>query len=1047
MSETTIPLRGGLELRASKRQSAPGSLLYCKNFEVNRFDGYTKTGGFVRYDGRHVLVDPGDYYRITCTDATQYSWTVGSVISVGNNASGIICNFSSVLSGSDYIHTFIVKLISSTYGFTPLAGALVSTLETVPESMTIGTVARVDAGQTPAERQTEINFLESAYNGLVQKVPGGQYTKIPGVTVFRNRLYVVADYRCILITSGTYANIDPLEGDVIRKTSTGDVIGTIVQLVVIGGDWGAGSGLGYIIVDTAGNDDVSLASTNPIEVYRSSTAYAIGNYSQDLTSLSRAGILTCGYNNDGDWIYDSGGTPLAPTVNRWERITLGRAIPYVGGQDGNAPIAYVRPGYVGEVNTTPITTSTTTPDGYATTCTTNASSWLDSNTNLGAPLEAGVGDDASDYVYNGAATVLLPDIYFGFDLSEIPDGATIKGIQFTVIRRSTVASQQQDEVVTLRGLTGAVNNYAKTTAWGNTFTSNTYGSSVDTWGNPLQTSQVKGEGFGLRIQIRTLTGTPQAQIQRVQIAVTYVPQSSRAYLWNGASDVAEVTIIHHTVVSGAFDSGNDAAGTLIVDGLVPDAEKTTLLGAGLQIRSGPGGGGNLIATTAGKDTPITLPDSASVRAANKRYQFVEARPYASDDNEVLFITNGVEPAMMFDGTYGLSISTGLEAEFEKPTHAAWWGNNLFLGYDTGTVQVSETGSPLTYIGTGSDALEIGAGDFITGLMPLKGRALAVSTRNRIYAIYGRTADDFSLEIVSPVVGSLPYSAIDIGQPMFADFQGISTVSETDRYGNFAAGRLSDPVSPWLDQRLTTDANSLTRFIAALQNRRDSQYRMFFADGWILTGTQTREGMQFTTQFMHAGTDRGIRVLGLTSGVFDDGEEGAFFTIDNESKLETDSISATYAERNRYVYKLGSGRTFDGQAMECSLITSFMDMGDPTRLKSFDRATFFAEGYYTDVYVDFGEAGETADYTQWDIYANRPAVGIGGPANQTLTFVPSDTTARPGPTGMFRTAQVANRAYAMNVGITISDDELGNGIAPITFQDITIRYDAAGFTKG
>lgn len=1173
MPEVTVPLTGGLELRRSKRAAAPGSLLYCKNFEVNRFDGYAKTSGFVRYDGRHVLVEPGDYFRITATDATQYSWTVGSVIGLGSSATGIICNFSSVLSGGNYIHTFVVKLISSGYGIIPIVGGIATTYTASPEYLTIGSVERLDVGETTASREAEINALETAYNGLVGKVPGGPYTKIPGVTVFRNKLYVVADYRNILVSSGTYANIDPLEGDLLRK-SDGSEIGNIVQFTPISGDWGAGTGFGYFVVDTAGYDDVTLNTysqhiTNSefsgdtsmwisedsawafpsnnavtstanktlsqtiiapvasgdsysisfnvnnnaggstltvdfyqdaslvqnvynavptgggavvslsglmtgaanrivftvttlvttgfeidnvgltvldgIHVYRSSTAYDIGLYRQDLTGASRAGILTCGYQNDGDWIYDSGGTPLAFGLNRWSRVTLGRSIPYVGGQDGNAPIAYVRPGYVADNTTTPVTTSTTTPDGFATTCTSQSSGWLDSVTGMGAPLAAGTGDNAN-YVYNSAATILLPDINFGFDLSEIPDGATITGIQFTVVRRSTVAAQQIDEVVTLNGVSGGVNNYAKTTAWGNTMTSHVYGSSVDTWGNPLQTSQVKSAGFGLRIQVRTITGTPQAEIQKVQIAVTYKPQSTKAYLWNGATDV-EVTIIHHTITSGAFDSGNDAAGQLIVDGLVPDSEKTALLGAGLQIRSGPSGGGNLIATTAGKDVPITLPDSSQVYAAAKRYQFSEARPYASDDNEVLFITNGVEPGMMFDGTYGLSISTGLEAEFEKPTHAAYWGNNLFLGYDTGSVQVSDTGSPLTYIGAGSAALEIGVGDFITGLMPLKGQALAVSTRNRIYAIYGRVAEEFTLEIVSPVVGSVSYSAIDVGRPIFADYQGVSTVNETDRYGNFAAGRLSESVSPWLNPRLQVDTASLGRFVGALQNRENSQYRMFFADGWVLTGTLKDDGMQFTTQHLKVTSDSddiGVRVLGLTSGVFDDGKEGSFFTIDNATKGETDFLGLSYAERNRYVYKLGCGRKFDGQAMQCSLITGFNHMGDVIRWKKFDRATFFADGYYSDVEVHFGVAAESAEYDTFDIYADLPSQGMGGATSQMLSFIP--TTARPDPTGMMRTAEIAADGYALNLGITLSDDSIGNGLAPITFQDVTVRFNAIDKTK-
>ena len=254
--EVTVPLTGGLELRRSKRDSAPGSLLYCKNFEVDRYDGYTTTKGFVRYDGRHVLVDEGDYYRITCTDAMQYSWTVGTVVYF-SYSSGIICNFSSVSSGGNYVHTFIVKIISSSYATAPIAGEYVSTVGNSPEIMQTGSVARIETGYTPAQRESETSAIEGLYNALVTKVPGGDYTKIPGVTVFRNKVYVVADYRSFYINNGTTVNIDILEGDLLRR-SDGAEIGTIVNHDYLSGDWGAGTGVGQFVIDTAGYDDVSM---------------------------------------------------------------------------------------------------------------------------------------------------------------------------------------------------------------------------------------------------------------------------------------------------------------------------------------------------------------------------------------------------------------------------------------------------------------------------------------------------------------------------------------------------------------------------------------------------------------------------------------------------------------------------------------------------------------------------------------------------------------------------------------------------------------------
>lgn len=1035
MPQKGVTLGGGLELTSSKRSAAPGTLQYCKNFEIDGIkQGYTKAGGFVRYDGRSVWAPDsgGQFYTISTTSSSNnFTWTPGQLLSIGppdqSTVIGtafyaVLCTWSQTdLGGGSYRYTFVVRVTDNSIE-RPTTGATVSNYQLTEDLVIASYLYGINFGTT-ALNEASATAIESDYNDLISKVPGGQYTRIGGASIFKDKVYVVADYRTLLVVNGTYANIIPLEGDVIRKTSDSSVIGTIVKFTPTG-DWGAATGVGVISVDTAGRADVSLSNGDDLEVYRSSTAYVIGDYFQDSTSNMRAGILTCGYNNDFQYtaISDAGDA----TQNRWTRVDLGRQLRYVGGQNGNAPIAYTRPGYVSEAGTI-----ANTGVIYADEVSASGGLWANTSNATGAA-------DGSYADETGAATIsgLLT---CKFDLSSIPDGATIVGVQVSITRRGGTANRAYDQLVAFGGITGLVANYARTSeAWPTTVAAVTYGSSTDTWGNALQTSQVKGDDFSVGIQFRR-TAAVDGFVDAVGIQVWYYPQSTTAYIYNGSTDVATAQIIHYTVEDGAFDSGNDASGVMVVSGLLTDAEKTTLIGAGMQIRSAASGGGNLIATVASKDEPITLPDSAALLlpSVNTRYQMVEARPYAQDGTEVLFIANGVEPAVMFDGTYAIPIRTGLETDYEKPLHAAWWGNNLFLAYASGSIQVSATGDPVTFIANASDAAEIAVGDYITGLIPLKGQALAVCTKRSIYAIYGRDTSTFTLEIISPDVGGTPYSMVNAGIPILADQNGIQTLAAVQEYGNFARGRLSDAVTPWLRGRLQSGTRP-DGLIGAAAMRSKGQYRQFFADGWILTGTLRPDGgMEFTTQryeLDNSSTDVGCQVLALHSGVFDDGTESLFFSFANRFD----------SNRNRFLYRADSGRRFDDVAMDCGFSTNFEHLGGVGAEVKVDLAVIFADAMYSTLTTKFGTAGIDGSYPY---HSSNPQNTVGsltpGTSPVEVTF---DASTLQDPISMMRSVDVSADCFAIGMTVSINDESVGIGNAPITLQEVLYTFTPSTLTK-
>lgn len=1024
-----VQLAGGLDLVSSKRSASPGSLQACKNFEVDGIkQGYTKSGGFVRYDGRAVWAPDsgGIFYQVTTTASAgpAKNWTPGQSLIIGppqqntlNGVAiyGVLCSWSTVSVGANFQYIMTIMVTSGIER--PTSGATVTNFQ-LTEDVVIGSIADGIGGSNTSQFDANAMAFEAAYNALVTKVPGGKFTRIGGAAIFKNKVYVVADYRTILVSSGTYDNITPLEGDLIRKTDGTLPIGRIVQFQDLGG-WDTDAGAGLIVIDTAGYADVTLTAGNALEVFRSSTAYALANYSQDLTSGGRAGLLTCGYQNDYE--YSDLTDASDPAQNRWQRVNLGRQVRYHTGT--NAPIQYARPGYVADLEPPSSVTE------YADECSSTSAQW----TNQGN----GTGAEDANFVTEGSPQTVTAPLDFKFDLSAIPDGATITGIQVTIRRRANTANRAFDIQVGLLNLSGSSANYADlSTAWPTVTTDKVYGSSTDKWGNPLDVEQVKSDDFGVRLQVRR-SATVDMLVDSCKIQVWYSPQTTTAYVYNGSTDVATVQVVHYTVEDGAF-ADNDASGVMVLDGLVTDAEKTTLLGSGMQLRSAASGGGNLLAVLASADTPITLPDSVSVQNAGFRYQLVEARPYAADNTQVLFICNGREACVMFDGTHAIPLRTGLDNEFEKPTHAAWWGSNLFLGYASGSIQVSATGDPVTFIGPGSDAQELAVGDFITGMIPLKGQALAVCTRRSIYAIYGRDAASFSLEGLAPDVGAVPYSSVNVGTPMLADQNGVNTLAAVQEYGNFARARLSDMVTPWLRGRMQ-GINRPDGFVAAIPVRYKSQYRMYFADGWIMTGTLRAEGgMDFTTQryeLDHDDRDVGCQVLALASGLFDDGTEAVFFSFANRFD----------SNRNRYLYRADCGRRYDGEHMHCFLATNFDHPQGATGLVKLDRVTVFADAVYTRGEVSFGTADNAINYA----YPSSPyatvdfgwAVGRAG-VKEVSFDTDLSTTIAP----VARSVEAGFESFAVAFAITINDDAFLGGNAPVTFQELVYHYTGTQFTK-
>lgn len=643
----------------------------------------------------------------------------------------------------------------------------------------------------------------------------------------------------------------------------------------------------------------------------------------------------------------------------WERQDLGRQLEYVetAATDTSAFfLPYIRRGFVSQIDEDELLDT----------------GWVGSDTlaeDIGggrtpwSGLDAGnlAADDLAEAGDSGSSLALRTNTLkatFSAEALQIPAGALVRGVEVRVYRRAQTGAKE--ELVTI-GCTSTVarSNKADVTrslpvvAAGGTGREQTYGGANDIWGNgltELKPSDINDGGFNVQLAFRLQGGAlSNVFVDAVQVKVYYQEQTRKAFVNNsgGSPWDQEIEVIHYTVAEGAADTtpaGGDRRGLLVINSSIGTAySRPWLFGPNMGIYTEDDRGGALLAYCASTDEPITLASTYAVAEADARYVFHSANPYASDQYDVTFIVNGAEHGHMFDGAYLLPIQTGLLAQFEKPRHVVWAGTYLAMGYNTGSVSVSDVGDPLTYLDAASLAAEIGAGDRVTGLAKLKGNSLGVFTESSIFAIQG-TDPSTGLERVEIASnsGAIEYSVLDIGQPVFLDFGGPATLATTDQYGDFSSGRLAEGATPWFLERLQLPTRNQTTdktFIAAYVMRNKRQCRYLFADGWQATLTFTpTDGVQVTTQrFYGDWQDRdasAITVLGVCHGTTSTGQDVAFMTFARDPE----------SSRYRYVFQIDAGHSFDGEEIIAQWTSQPLQMGPPFYRKQLDQLGIHGRAY-------------------------------------------------------------------------------------------------------
>lgn len=725
----------------------------------------------------------------------------------------------------------------------------------------------------------------------------------------------------------------------------------------------------------------------------------------------------------------------------WTRRDLGRQLEYVETSATDASaffLPYIRRGFISQIDDDEVLdTGWIGSDGLAEDIGGGNTSW--------SGLDAGnlQADDLSEAGDSGSSLALRTNTLkatFSAEALQIPAGALVRGIEVRVYRRAQTGAKE--ELVTI-GCTSTASrsNKADVTrnlpvvAAGGANRDQTYGGEDDVWGNgltDLKPSDINDGGFNVQLAFRLQGGALSSVfVDAVQVKVYYQEQTRKAYVNNsgGSPWDQEIEVIHYTVSEGSATTspaGGDRRGLLVINSAVGTAyTRPWLFGPDMGIYTEDDRGGALLAYCASTDEPITLASSYAVAVQDARYVFCSANPYASDQYDVTFIVNGAEHGHMFDGTYLLPIQTGLLAQFEKPRHVAWAGTYLALGYNTGSISVSDVGDPLVYVDAASLAAEIGAGDRITGLIKLKGNSLGVFTESTIFAIQG-TDPSTGLERVeiSSSSGAIEYSVLNIGQPVFLDFGGPATLSTTDQYGDFSSGRLAEGATPWFLERLQLPTRNQTTdktFVGGYVMRSKRQCRYVFADGWQATLTFTpNDGVQVTTQrFYGDWTERdtsAIKALGVCHGTTSTGQDVAFMTFDRDPE----------SSRYRYVFQLDAGRSFDGEEIISQWVSQPLQMGPPFYRKQLDQLGVHGRAYGYGKFKVF----KSFDYS-------TPVSDETTAASSTGTWyefgVSGGESAVEGPYKAIHTLRGEGE------DVTILIESISASVLPHTIQNLVVRY--------
>lgn len=453
--------------------------------------------------------------------------------------------------------------------------------------------------------------------------------------------------------------------------------------------------------------------------------------------------------------------------------------------------------------------------------------------------------EISQYTASTPFDVINDGVFEFVVMSKVNGQYTVLGSPIT----SNVSINQADYTLAETGIADGVYKWA---VWDRGVTSDSIGGETELFNlGSVAGSDFLTYSFGLRFY-PTVNAKPsyaadgdccvRVKINSFKVKI-YFDAGSVVYYFASPdkSKVIKATLVAYNVNSGNFKNG-DASGVLQ---LSPELEiisgTQTWIGDDWTIHSGVPSDNNLIGYVSDNTESAVgmsyngLPTQEQIYGNRSRYLFITANFYGDIKLESIYGVNGYDRGFAYNGKDFYKIQTQPDLEKDKPRHVAFHHTHLALGYLDGRVDISVVGEPYNFDGA-QGASSFAIGDSITGLLPLAGTILGVFCKKSVAGISGTTVDNFATQIVSPAIGAVEYTIADMGFPVYANAYGVYTLAQTQQYGDYLGSPMSQPISPWLRPRLVRKATSDKEVVVAWPVRSKNQYKLAFADGYVMSMT-------------------------------------------------------------------------------------------------------------------------------------------------------------------------------------------------------------------
>ena len=347
-----------------------------------------------------------------------------------------------------------------------------------------------------------------------------------------------------------------------------------------------------------------------------------------------------------------------------------------------------------------------------------------------------------------------------------------------------------------------------------------------------------------------------------------------------------------------------------------------------------------------------------------RYQWGTYNFYGIPAMRRIYGTNGSERAFWANTEGYGNIRTQDDQTIDKPKYLNFHAQDrLGLGFQAGSYQLSVTGTPYDFSGV-RGALEVAVGDDITGCVSSYNDSTIVFGKRSIRRVTGSDDTTLAVEIISPTSGAFDYTCVSLGTTVvFTGPTGISTLEQTDAYGDFVGERASLSIHNWLIPRIVKRQGGIegAGVACAIPVRSKNQYRLFLQTGEVVSLHVGSQGSKLMFSDYHQTSESKRVPFAWSSEVSDNGSEIIEVVWDERLADESNPTNGTLPNPQR-AYYLDTGWGFDGAYFRNNFDVVWMFAGGGIQNVTVNQVRLHGYGYGLAT-LDIKTAGLEVDYDQ------------------------------------------------------------------------------------